>query len=104
MPNRLQRWAAHIIQHWPRLLAYRLFGWATRQPHDEAGLCFPCLVKERKKADAHLVTTGPNRTQYCSKCGLEIIDAPPLCANRVLKINNPKRTGRYAWFGQAFWE
>lgn len=97
---------AHIIQHWPRCIAYLFVEWVElhRAEHtDDHNPCLACLAYQRRKADSHMPTIGP-QSEYCSKCGLPVSKWPPLCANRVVQINNKQATQSPSLLRRLFWE
>jgi hypothetical protein len=92
-----------IIRSGPAFFAYDLMGAVQRtQDHTSEPNCLPCIVIERMNSNKHKETEGPH-SLYCSKCGLAKKDWKPLCRNKVVKVNNPKRRARWKPI-QAFWD
>lgn len=75
--------------------------------------CSACLGRNRIAHAKHKETEGP-RSLYCFKCGLDkhatgdkdVITWPEYCANRVVKVNNPKhKPGLFRNLSRlAFWD
>lgn len=98
-----ERKAAWILLHGWRLFAEMLFEWAKSQPHTLNGFCWPCTVDERIANDNHKFTEGP-LSNYCSKCGFDVKDWPSYCANKVMKVNNPKPKQKNKLFHMIGWD
>lgn len=91
-----------ILLTWPHFMAAQFFFDASIMQHEHHGVCLPCAVRERRAQDSHTPTDSPVHT-YCSKCGLDEKDWTPRCANKVLKVNNPKPRHGVARILHAFW-
>lgn len=102
--TRRYRWLQAIIRRGPRWIAQLFMEFAARHEHIDSPRCLPCAVIDRKTSDAHTFTVGP-RSNYCSKCGLDVSTWPEHCANRVVKVNNPPpRKGFSAFVHRLLWD